>query len=124
MSFKYLLILTIFVDLFKKKSALSNATLLGSKTLALIYHYTKEIELKELAFISIKAVCNEQNIDGSFPHSDQVGQKWRDNFHTGFKLESIQFYQKYCEDKTFNLNLEKGYCYCRIVQLLLVCNLN
>ena len=93
--------------------AVYNATLLGSKTLALIYHYTKEIELKELAFISIKAVCNEKNIDGSFPHSDQVGQKWRDNFHTGFKLESIQFYQKYCEDKTFNLNLEKGFAYWR-----------
>jgi hypothetical protein len=93
--------------------AVYNATLLASKTLALIYHYTNDIKLKNIAFLSIKAVCNEQNIDGSFPHSDQVGQKWRDSFHTGFKLESIQYYQKYCDDNTFNLNLEKGFSYWR-----------
>lgn len=91
--------------------AVYNATLLGSKTLALIYHYTKENELKELAYKSVKAVCKEQNEDGSFPHSDQVGQKWRDNFHTGFKLESIQFYQNYCEDNSFDSTIEKGFEY-------------
>ena len=91
--------------------AVYNASLLASKTLSLIYHYTKESELKQLAFKSISAVCKEQNEDGSFPHSDQVGQKWRDNFHTGFKLESIQFYQNFCSDSKFNSNLIRGFKY-------------
>ena len=91
--------------------AVYNASLLGAKTLALIYHYTKEDELKVLAFKNVKAVCNCQNEDGSFPHSDQVGQKWRDNFHTGFKLESIQYFQKFCQDRTFDLHLKKGFEY-------------
>lgn len=93
------------------KRAVYNATLLGSKTLALIYHYTKESELKELAYKSVKAVCIEQNEDGSFPHSDQVGQKWRDSFHTGFKLESIQYYQNCCDDTSFASNIENGFKY-------------
>lgn len=91
--------------------AVYNATLLASKTLALIYHYTKNDELKVLAFKSVKAVCQVQNEDGSFPHSDQVGQKWRDSFHTGFKLESIQFYQTYCQDSSFERNIENGLNY-------------
>lgn len=93
------------------KRAVYNATLLGSKTLSLIYHYTQEEELRKLAFKSVKAVCLEQNEDGSFPHSDQVGQKWRDNFHTGFKLESLGFFKKYCKDNSFDNYLEKGFKY-------------
>jgi hypothetical protein len=91
--------------------AVYNATLLGSKILAQVYHYTKNEDLKSFAYKSIKAVCEVQNVDGSFPHSDQVGQKWRDSFHTGFKLESIFFYQKYCEDTSFQVNLDKGFDY-------------
>lgn len=88
--------------------AVYNATLLGSKTLALIYHYNHDVQLKEFARKSVKAVCEVQNSDGSFPHSEQVGNKWRDNFHTGFKLESIAIYQKFCNDFSFQDNLNNG----------------
>jgi len=91
--------------------AVYNATLLGSKTLALIYGYTKGDKLKEVARISVQCVCDVQNPDGSFPHSDQAGNNWRDNFHTGFKLESIKIYQDLCEDHSFDAHLESGYRY-------------
>lgn len=91
--------------------AVYNATLLGSKTLALIYHYNHDERLKELARKSVKAVCEEQNPNGSFPHSEQVGNKWRDNFHTGFKLESIAIYQDLCNDFSFKDNLSNGLDY-------------
>ncbi len=91
--------------------AVYNATLLGSKTLAQIYSYTKENRLKEAARISVQCACDTQNPDGSFPHSDQVGNTWRDNFHTGFKLESLKMYQDLCDDYSFNSNLEMGYHY-------------
>lgn len=91
--------------------AVYNATLLGSKTLSLIYHYNHDERLKELAKKSVKAVCEEQNPDGSFPHSEQVGNKWRDNFHTGFKLESIAIYQNLCNDFSFKDNLNNGLDY-------------
>lgn len=91
--------------------AVYNATLLGTKTLALIYSYVKDERLKEIAKISAKAVCDVQNCDGSFPHSDQVGNRWRDSFHTGFKLESLAVYQKCCDDDSFQENIKKGYDY-------------
>lgn len=91
--------------------AVYNATLLGSKALALLYSYSRNEEFKKLAYESVQAVCDLQNEDGSFPHSDQVGNSWRDNFHTGFKLESLACYQRYCEDRTFAENIEKGYNY-------------
>lgn len=93
------------------RQAVYNATLLGSKTLSLIYSYDRKEEYKNLAFKSAKAVCDLQNPDGSFPHSDQVGQNWRDNFHTGFKLESLHYYQKFCNDESFQDNIEKGFQY-------------
>lgn len=91
--------------------AVYNATLLGTKTLSIIYHYTHDERLKEAARESALAVCDKQNIDGSFPHSDQVGNLWKDNFHTGFKLESLAIYQKYCNDKSFDENIKRGYIY-------------
>ncbi len=93
------------------KQAVYNATLLGTKILSLVYSYKPEETLKELAHKSALAVCNCQNEDGSFPHSDQVGQAWRDNFHTGFKLESLMFYQNLCSDDSLNTHLEKGFRY-------------
>lgn len=93
------------------KRAVYNATLLGTKTLSLLYHYTKKEEYKQLALISAQAVCDLQNEDGSFPHSDQVGNQWHDNFHTAFKLESLAYYQKYCSDEIFARNIDNGYNY-------------
>ncbi|MBN1415988.1 MAG: delta-aminolevulinic acid dehydratase [Bacteroidales bacterium] len=89
--------------------AVYNASLLGTKTLSLLYHFTKNEDYKKLAFQSAQAVCDLQNTDGSFPHSDQVGNKWKDSFHTAFKLESLAYYQKYCSDESFMKNIEKGY---------------
>lgn len=91
--------------------AVYNATLLGTKTLALIYKYTGNEEYKAAAHASAQAVCDEQNPDGSFPHSDQVRNQWRDSFHTGFKLESLAIYQQCCKDDSFNENIERGYKY-------------
>lgn len=93
------------------QQAVYNATLLGTKILSQVYAYTGDTSLKDLAFRSAQAVCNLQNEDGSFPHSDQIGQSWRDNFHTGFKLESLIAYQKLCSDDIFSSHIEKGFKY-------------
>lgn len=93
------------------RRAVYNATLLGTKILSQIYSYTRDLELKDLACASAKAVCALQNEDGSFPHSDQVGQRWRDSFHTGFKIEALAAYQELCCDDQFRLNIERGFEY-------------
>ena len=90
--------------------AVYNASLLGSKILALVYNYTHNQELREMAVRTALAVCKKQNADGSFPHSDQVGQAWRDNFHTAFKLESLAIVQRYC-GASLDGYIDKGYRY-------------
>jgi hypothetical protein len=91
--------------------AVYNASLLGTKTLALIYEQNHSQELKKTALESAQAVCDMQNVDGSFPHSDQVGNKWRDSFHTGFKLESLFIFQKCCNEDRFTKNINIGFHY-------------
>lgn len=93
--------------------AVYNATLLGTRLLSQIYSYSKNEAHKKAAFISAKAVCFKQKENGAFPHSDQVGDKWRDSFHTGFKIESLAVYQKHCNDFSFQENIEKGIGYWR-----------
>ena len=93
------------------KQAVYNATLLGSRLLSRIYPYSKNEGHKNAARVSIKAVIEKQKDTGAFPHSDQVGDKWRDNFHTGFKLESISLYMSYCNDFSFSENLDRGFKY-------------
>jgi len=91
--------------------AVYNASLLGTKILSMVYSYTRDPKLKEIAFITAKEVCDTQHANGAFPHSDQVGNKWRDSFHTGFKIESLFSYQKYCNDNHFDININKAVDY-------------
>jgi hypothetical protein len=95
----------------KDNRAVYNASLLGTKTLALINKYNQNPDYFQAAYASAKAVCDVQNPDGSFPHSDQVGNKWRDSFHTGFKLESLSLFQNLFNNNLFNYCIESGFNY-------------
>ena len=57
------------------------------------------------------AACDNQLPSGAFRHSDQVGDKWRDNFHTGFKIECLSIYQKLFFDDSFKENINIGLKY-------------
>ena len=89
--------------------AVYNATLLGSKTLTEIYKYQNADRLMNQIIQSVRPVLAMQNPDGSFPHSDQIGNKWRDNFHTGFKLESLVRCNQILCDEAVESAIEKGY---------------
>ena len=93
------------------KRAVYNATLLGSKTLTAVYKYKNEVGLMNQIAQSVRPVLSTQNPDGSFPHSDQVGNKWRDNFHTGFKLESLVNCNRILCDAAVESAIEKGYAH-------------
>lgn len=85
-----------------------NASLLGSKLLARIYHYTKDQKLFEAAKKSVTACVNAQGEDGSWIYGDLEIQNWIDSFHTGYNLECISEYQKYSKDYSFQENINTG----------------
>lgn len=88
-----------------------NASLLASRMLSRIYHFTRNEELIELARKSVAYCCNHQKKDGAWTYGSLPFHQWIDNFHTGFNLECISEYQKYSKDFSFKENLEKGFTY-------------
>jgi len=86
-----------------------NASLLGTKLLSQCYHYTgNQIQL-EAAKESAVACTAAQNNDGSWYYGELPVQKWIDSFHTGYNLEALVTYQDLTGDKSFSINIEKGF---------------
>lgn len=86
-----------------------NASLLGSKTLCIIYSYTKKEEYLQLAKESIIACIEDQNEDGSWYYGATNYQKWIDSFHTGYNLTALQTYQEISKDYSFSENIKVGF---------------
>lgn len=88
-----------------------NASLLGSKLLARVYNYTKDVSLLKIAKDSITACANTQREDGAWIYGELKIQDWVDSFHTGYNLECIYDYQKYTGDNSFDSVIKKGLKY-------------
>lgn len=88
-----------------------NASLLGAKTLSYCYKYTKNEVYKTTAAQIIKTACKGQQPDGSWVYGLLPIQSWVDSFHTGYNLDAISHYQKYCDDYQFKNYLTDGFTY-------------
>lgn len=93
------------------KSVVYNASLLGSRLLARLYHYTREDILVREAKSSVDFCVEHQNDDGSWGYGLLPFHQWVDNFHTGFNLECISDYMKFTEDRSYQASLDKGFYY-------------
>ena len=94
---------------FKGNNTVYNASLLGSKTLALCYYYTKEDKYKLAARESVIACVDAQQENGSWVYGELATQQWIDSFHTGYNLEALSYYQQYTGDMTFKEEINKGF---------------
>jgi hypothetical protein len=90
------------------KMRVYNASLLGSKILSRVYSYTKNVRLAELAKESIIGCTQAQKENGEWFYGEHRAQRYVDSFHTGYNLESINEYQKYTGDKSFENNIKLG----------------
>jgi hypothetical protein len=52
--------------------------------------------------------CSRQLPDGSWLYAEREDSHWIDNFHTGYNLDSLDFYIEGSGDHEFRPNLEKG----------------
>lgn len=92
-------------------SVVFNASLLGSKLLARVYHYTGEEKLIDAAKSSVEFCCRQQQENGAWAYGTYSFHQWIDNFHTGYNLECISDYMKYAGDNAYQLYVEKGFDY-------------
>ncbi len=93
------------------QSQVYNATLLGSRMLARLYHLNGDGRLMEEATRSVDFVVKAQKEDGSWSYSPLPFHQWIDNFHTGYNLECLWEFQKYSGNNTYREVIEKGFNY-------------
>lgn len=85
-----------------------NASLLGAKLLSYCYHYTRNEEYKTVARQVVNAACEGQAPDGSWVYGLLPVQSWIDSFHTGYNLDAMVHYARFCEDDSFNEPVQRG----------------
>lgn len=88
-----------------------NASLLGSKLLALCYRHTRNEAYRSQARQSVQACCAAQRADGAWVYGMLPVQNWVDSFHTGYNLEALATYQDCTGDTDFADALERGLDY-------------
>ena len=93
----------------KGNDTVYNASLLGAKLLSICYSYRKDEAYRKVSKEIVEAVCAGQSEDGSWVYGLLPVQSWIDSFHTGYNLDAIAHYQKFCSDHQFEENLERGF---------------
>lgn len=89
-------------------SAVHNANLLGASLLIRIYKYINDINLKNIALLSLAHSMKYQRYDGSWYYAESTFQRWIDSFHTGFNLQSILYFLREGYGKEHKSSFEKG----------------
>ncbi len=95
----------------KGNDTVFNASLLGSKLLAMCYRYTGNEAYSEAARASVAACCAGQREDGAWVYGMLPVQSWVDSFHTGYNLEALHLYEKNTGDKQFHEFVQRGFDY-------------
>lgn len=85
-----------------------NASLLGAKLLSYCYHYTRNEEYKDAARQIVNAACEGQAADGSWVYGLLPVQSWIDSFHTGYNLDAMAHYARFCGDDSFGRAAKRG----------------
>ncbi len=90
------------------QSKVHNANMLAARLLARVFSITQEEELWEHARKAVNYTMSAQRQDGAWYYGERHVQKYIDNFHTGFVLESLNDYISYTNDMSHSDNLRRG----------------
>lgn len=90
------------------QESIHNSNMLGAAMLAKTYKHTGNKEYLNVARSAMEYSCSRQLADGSWWYGEKENCHWIDNFHTGYKLDSLKHYIDYAGDETFRQNLSKG----------------
>jgi len=90
------------------QSSIHNANMLGASLLARAAVHTGDKRCLEAARSAMEYSCARQRQDGSWWYAEEPRYQWIDNFHTGYNLDSLNFYLDATGDEGFRPNLEKG----------------
>ena len=92
----------------KGNDTVYNASLLGAKLLSYCFYYSGNADYKDFARNVVNAAVAGQEEDGSWVYGLLPVQTWKDSFHTGYNLDSLSFYSRFCSDNSYNQVIKKG----------------
>jgi rhamnogalacturonyl hydrolase YesR len=91
-----------------RQNSIHNANMLGAGFLARLGKITRSQECLDVARSAMEYSCSRQLEDGSWWYAEAPKYHWIDNFHTGYNLDSLDFYVNASGDQQFFANLHKG----------------
>jgi hypothetical protein len=86
-----------------------NASLKGVRLLSQVYSVTNRDEYRKLAARAVAFVIRHQQADGSWSYAASGKGHWIDNYHTGYVLDCLDDYEKYCKDSSVSSYKKKGF---------------
>ncbi len=90
-------------------SSIHNSNMLGAAMLARTAKLTGNQNLLQIAKDAMTYSCTRQLSNGAWYYGETPNQRWIDNFHTGYNLDSLKCYIDNTGDKTFEKNLRLGF---------------
>jgi len=94
-----------------EQSSIHNSSMLGASLLASVARYTGDTASRETARAAMQYSCTRQLPDGSWHYGEAEKNRWIDNFHTGYNLDSLKRYIESTDDRSFEDNLHRGFAY-------------
>jgi uncharacterized protein YyaL (SSP411 family) len=91
-----------------QQSSIHNANMLGAGLLARTAKHTRNEEYLGVARSAMEYSCSRQLPGGSWWYAEEPKYHWIDNFHTGYNLESLNYYLDATGDEEFHPNLKEG----------------
>ena len=91
-----------------RQSSIHNANMLGAGLLARAAKLNGNEEYLRVARSAMEYSCSRQRPDGAWLYAESPEYHWVDNFHTGYNLDSLDFYIDNSGDQEFRPNLDRA----------------
>jgi hypothetical protein len=93
----------------KGKGGVHNSNVLGAGFLARLNTFVSNPRYLEHAEQAVKFTIRDQMDNGAWNYGSLPKYAWVDSFHTGYVLESLDWYTRSKQDDKFQKHLDKGY---------------
>lgn len=93
------------------RGTIHNASMLGAAFLARTWTHTRRQEYIDLAAAAMEYSCARLREDGSWWYGESETNRWIDNFHTGYNLDSLKCFIDCTGDATFLPHLDRAFEY-------------
>ena len=91
-----------------EQSSIHNSNMLGAAMLARCGKITENNNYIMIAKEAMEYSCSRQLSNGAWYYGEQENNRWIDNFHTGYNLDSLKCYLENTNDKVYEDNLQRG----------------